>query len=45
MKSFIIGSNDDGKRLDKYMTKVMSAGSGAVYKALRKKRSRSTANA
>lgn len=38
MKSFIIGSNDDSKRLDKYMTKVMSAGSGAVYKALRKKK-------
>lgn len=38
MKSFVAGTNDDGKRLDKYMSKLVSAGGGAIYKALRKKK-------
>lgn len=38
MKSFTIGANDDGKRLDRYISKVLTAGGGAIYKALRKKK-------
>lgn len=38
MKRFVVGSNDADRRLDKFLFKVMpNAGSGVIYKALRKK--------
>lgn len=38
MKSFTVGINDEGKRLDKYMAKTLDNAGGAIYRALRKKR-------
>ncbi len=39
MKEFTIGKNDKDMRLDKFLSKVMpDAGSGIIYKSLRKKR-------
>lgn len=38
MREFIIGSNEAGQRLDKYLKKIMpNASSGFIYKMLRKK--------
>lgn len=38
MKKFVVGSNDADRRLDKFLFKVMpNAGSGVIYKSLRKK--------
>ncbi len=39
MKEFLIGPNDQGQRLDRFLSKVMpEAGQGIIYKSLRKKR-------
>lgn len=39
MKEFTIGKNDQGMRLDKFLSKIMpDAGQGIIYKSLRKKR-------
>lgn len=40
MKTFSINQNDAGHRLDKFMSKVLDAPQGMIFKALRKKRVR-----